>query len=576
MWYTDEDEETAEIIDNIEKEETKIIKQKAFHHSHHQQVLNLMNNNNNQQDSNSDININNNNNTTFVNNNNNNSNDNKMDRNNKSLNDSDNNVIRSSSGSSPSPSPSPMASSSDTMFVIEELPESSSGGATTTAINLQLPKFVDTAAPTLHLSPIPKKKMINDDDEEEVEVEPNILPSSSNRDTPNLISGLRSINESKDDIPEPTTPITPQTPSSLSTSKDNNNNNNINIVNLNNNNNGNNQFTFIHSPPDLSTMTQHQHNIYVGKLVFSQFLNKHTCYDVIPISGKVVVLDTKLVVKSAFYALEENGIKSAPLWSPDLQDFTGMITVSDFIDILLYYYNKPKSDNIFQDMGIHRIETFWREINVERPKTLIYTEPETNLFEAASLLLKYKIHRLPVVDKKETNSILHILTHSRILAFMMKSLPDLPSGLLSCTLGSLGIGTFENVCTVSVDTPLVQVLKLLSEKKISAVPILDESDKVVDVYSKGDVTLMAKQGILSPSDLDKPVHQVLSTFSRLWQRPEQVYSCTKNDKLGDVIEKCIKKRVHRLIVVAIDSSKKVEGILSLSDILNFLLNLNKY
>ncbi|KAK5575084.1 hypothetical protein RB653_010340 [Dictyostelium firmibasis] len=308
-----------------------------------------------------------------------------------------------------------------------------------------------------------------------------------------------------------------------------------------------------------------------GKQVFVNFLKGHTCYDVIPISGKVVVLDTKLAVKSAFYALEENGIKSAPLWNSEQHDFTGMITVSDFIDILLYYYRKPKSNNIFQDMGIHRIETFWREISVERPSSLISTEPETNLYDAASLLLCYKIHRLPVVDKKDTNSILHILTHSRILAFMMKSLPQLPEKLLSIPIGSLGIGTFATVVTVMTHTPLVEVLELLSEKKISAVPIIDsETSKIVDVYSKSDVTLMSKQGILSPSDLNLPVHQVLSTFTKLWQRPEQIYTCTRFDKLGDVIERCIKKRVHRL--VCIDSSKKVEGILSLSDILNYLLN----
>ncbi|GAM18631.1 hypothetical protein SAMD00019534_018060 [Acytostelium subglobosum LB1] len=463
---------------------------------------------------------------------------------------------------SQSPVPNNMATSSDSMFVIED-----DSSMPPTRINLKMPHFVTTSVDSVATIQKPTP----------VAVQPTSSSSTASVVEPTLEERLRET--SIDVALEDATHGNPLRQTSTPLSND--------VISVDNSSNSSSmpsgpgtvdvasglaKTTDDAATQKPSTTSPHEHNLFLGKVIFSDFLKRHTCYDVIPISGKVVVLDTKLVVKSAFYALEENGIKSAPLWSSQLQEFTGMITVSDFIDILLFYYHKPKSDNIFQDMGIHRIETFWREINVERPKTLIYTEPETNLYESATLLLKYKIHRLPVVDKKETNSILHILTHSRILAFMMKSLPDLPTYLLSCTLGSLGIGTFEKVVTVHTETPLIKVLELLAEKKISAVPIIDDNGKVIDVYSKSDVTLMAKQGNLSPSDLDKPVHQVLTTFSKLWQRAEQIHTCTKNDKLGDVIEKSIKKRVHRLVCV--DAAKKVEGILSLSDILNFLLNVS--
>jgi len=455
-------------------------------------------------------------------------------------------AMKRSSSPSPSPSPSPsiISSSQDAVFNIDEIQQPQPDTTTD-----RLPKFT------------------------------NLPPSSSstiNNDNP--LKKVSTLTPSTDSLQPP--PLPPSSPISDS-SIPNTTNTTTNIPTIITTqstpatNRGTRSLSSGSTNMTIPKITAEiEKNIEDGKMLFCNFLKGHTCYDVIPISGKVVVLDTRLVVKSAFYALEENGIKSAPLWSSELQDFTGMITVSDFIDILLYYYHKPKSDNIFQDMGIHRIETFWREIDVERPSSLISTEPETNLYEAASILLHFKIHRLPVVDKKDTNSILHILTHSRILAFMMKSLPQLPEKLLSIPIGSLGIGTFQNVVVVMAQTPLAEVLTLLSEKKISAVPIIDsETSKIVDVYSKSDVTLMAKQGVLSPTDLDLPVHQVLSTFTKLWQRPEQVYTCTRFDKLGDVIDKCLRKRVHRL--VCIDSGKKVEGIISLSDILNYLLNVKK-
>jgi len=38
-----------------------------------------------------------------------------------------------------------------------------------------------------------------------------------------------------------------------------------------------------------------------------EFLKKHTCYDLLPQSYKVIVFDTTLPVKKAFYAMLQNG-----------------------------------------------------------------------------------------------------------------------------------------------------------------------------------------------------------------------------------------------------------------------------
>jgi hypothetical protein len=76
----------------------------------------------------------------------------------------------------------------------------------------------------------------------------------------------------------------------------------------------------------------------------------------VPESGKLVVLDVSLPTQSAFIgknttnqnitqtiynvnqqnlALRENGIKSAPLWSTELREYVGMVSVSDFVEILI-------------------------------------------------------------------------------------------------------------------------------------------------------------------------------------------------------------------------------------------------
>lgn len=140
-----------------------------------------------------------------------------------------------------------------------------------------------------------------------------------------------------------------------------------------------------------------EHNVY------TRFMKSHRCYDLVPTSSKLVVFDTSLQVKcfdakgkfspskhnreqsskyilkllmiilqvkKAFFALVSNGVRAAPLWDSKKQCFvgkhhfcllhiqnltklgfkkwlmsscisTGMLTITDFINILHRYYKSP-------------------------------------------------------------------------------------------------------------------------------------------------------------------------------------------------------------------------------------------
>ena len=53
-----------------------------------------------------------------------------------------------------------------------------------------------------------------------------------------------------------------------------------------------------------------------------RFFRFHKCYDLIPTSAKLVVFDTQLLVKKAFFALVYNGVRAAPLWDSVKQRYT--------------------------------------------------------------------------------------------------------------------------------------------------------------------------------------------------------------------------------------------------------------
>jgi len=43
------------------------------------------------------------------------------------------------------------------------------------------------------------------------------------------------------------------------------------------------------------------------RTLIKDFLSRHTCYDLLPISSQVIVFDTTLPIKKAFYAMLQNG-----------------------------------------------------------------------------------------------------------------------------------------------------------------------------------------------------------------------------------------------------------------------------
>jgi len=48
---------------------------------------------------------------------------------------------------------------------------------------------------------------------------------------------------------------------------------------------------------------------------------------------------------------------------------------------------------------------------------LVHISPDASLYKAIRVLIKNRIHRLPVIDP-DTGNVLYILTHKRILRFL--------------------------------------------------------------------------------------------------------------------------------------------------------------
>uniref|UniRef100_A0A7N8YFB8 5'-AMP-activated protein kinase subunit gamma-2-like n=1 Tax=Mastacembelus armatus TaxID=205130 RepID=A0A7N8YFB8_9TELE len=296
--------------------------------------------------------------------------------------------------------------------------------------------------------------------------------------------------------------------------------------------------------------------------IYMRFMKSHKCYDIVPTSSKLVVFDTALQVKKAFFALVANGVRAAPLWDTEKQSFVGMLTITDFIIILHRYYKSPMVQ--IYELEEHKLET-WREVYLQATfKPLVNISPDASLFDAVYTLIRNKIHRLPVIDPVTGNA-LYILTHKRILKFLQLFMCEMPKpAFMKQTLGELGIGTYHDIAFIHPDTPIIKALNIFVERRVSALPVVDDSGKVVDIYSKFDVINLAAEKTYN--NLDITVTQALKHRSQYF---EGVVKCHKMETMETIVDRIVKAEVHRLVVV--DERSSIEGIVSLSDILQALV-----
>uniref|UniRef100_A0A6P7FFN2 Uncharacterized protein LOC114327576 isoform X1 n=1 Tax=Diabrotica virgifera virgifera TaxID=50390 RepID=A0A6P7FFN2_DIAVI len=294
--------------------------------------------------------------------------------------------------------------------------------------------------------------------------------------------------------------------------------------------------------------------------IFVKFFKFHKCYDLIPTSAKLVVFDTQLLVKKAFFALVYNGVRAAPLWDSSKQEFVGMLTITDFIKILRMYYKSP--DVAMDELEEHKLDT-WRRVLKDK-KPLINIGPDASLYDAIKTLIHNRIHRLPVIDP-ETGNVLYILTHKRILRFLFLYINELPKpSYMQKTLRELRIGSYDNIEMASEETTIILALKKFVERRVSALPVIDTEGRLVDIYAKFDVINLAAEKTYN--DLDVSLKKA-NEHRNEWF--EGVYKCKLDETLYTIMEKIVKAEVHRLVVV--DDENKVLGIISLSDLLLYLV-----
>lgn len=187
------------------------------------------------------------------------------------------------------------------------------------------------------------------------------------------------------------------------------------------------------------------------------------------------------------------------------------------------------------------------------------------LYEACRRMLESRARRIPLVDiddETKREMVVSVVTQYRILKFISVNVDQ--TELLKKSVSEIGLGSYVNLQTAFMDTPVIDVIHMMVKNSISSVPIVDENNCVLNVFEAVDVITIIKGGAYD--GLDSNVGDALSKRSDDFAG---IYTCGMDDRLDTIFDTLRKSRVHRFVVV--DEQNHLKGVVSLSDVLKYVL-----
>jgi len=182
------------------------------------------------------------------------------------------------------------------------------------------------------------------------------------------------------------------------------------------------------------------------------------------------------------------------------------------------------------------------------------------------------VHRIPVVD--ENQKVTNVFTQSQFLKFLVEHSnvfgPDCDKTALELGLG-VSQAKHNEIVKISQDIPAIHALKLIVEKNLSAVAVVDKKGQILSQFSASDLRGL-NPNISAPFSIRKlilPVSKVIQIVRKEnHQKKNMLVWCLPNSKLMNIVEHIYNNKVHR--VYLLDSYTNLYGVISITDIAKLL------
>ncbi len=115
----------------------------------------------------------------------------------------------------------------------------------------------------------------------------------------------------------------------------------------------------------------------------------------------------------------------------------------------------------------------------------------------------------------------------------------------------------RNVVTLHRDEPVLKAVKLMKEKNIGSIVVVDEDMRIVGIFTERDLVRLVAEG----KDLNIPLKDAMS---------KNLIVARENDSIISVASKMLEHWIRHMPVV--NDNGKVIGIVSIRDVLRHILS----
>ena len=270
-------------------------------------------------------------------------------------------------------------------------------------------------------------------------------------------------------------------------------------------------------------------------------------------------------------------MQAAPLWDPSICQFVGLLTVTDFIDILRYYRRTNADVSTLATRSIADImnDPTIKEAVLPKQDGFTGADSSTTLKQACRQLHEHGLDFLPILMPEDMR-VLACITYTNILEHLVTHFRE-QRRLFDDSIYELRIGTYHgDLIKVAPHQTLAEALELMHQHNLSALPVVDQNtEKIVGVYSRSDITFLTKATDAEDAvaNLDLTLSDVLAQQRTDVTTPDALHTCSMGHTLQSIFEYFAQLRFNRLYVV--DDDDHAVGVVSARDLVAYFLNCDK-
>jgi len=285
----------------------------------------------------------------------------------------------------------------------------------------------------------------------------------------------------------------------------------------------------------------------------------------------VIVVNSTESPYEGFKKLIQHNILSAPVFDVVKKQFTGFLDMRDLVSFVVFIHDDQVSDvpNNLQDILLHGCKLFKQPQDgvtstyLSRRNPFHSVTPHDTLLTVAEILAQ-GVHRVPVVN--ENGEVVNIISQTTIITFFQKHHKEL-AHFTHKTVADLNLGSKPVIC-VDQNTKAIEAFRLMDNKKISGVAVVDETGRFVGNTSASDLKLF-----LSSPSLELLHTPILGFLNAIRQQSIDIksptISCSTHDSFDTLIGKLASTKIHRLFIADDNSGYRPIAVISITDILRY-------